>query len=134
MTVQASKYLMLWLLVYVVGLALIKSSVCVTLLRVAAANQTYKIATLSLLSLTLMTFVATFVGVLLLCRPISGNWTGKGQCTGMSTMVALSYFSTASTILTDLSLAILPGVMVWGTPMNVRQKILIVALLSFGSM
>lgn len=134
MTVEASKYLMIWMLIYVIGLALIKSSVCVTLLRVAAANQNYKNATLSLLGLTLSTFVATFVGILLLCRPVSANWTGEGQCSGMSSMVALSYFSTASTILTDLSLVVLPGVMVWGTPMVVRQKILIVVLLSFGSM
>ncbi|ROW07791.1 hypothetical protein VMCG_03345 [Cytospora schulzeri] len=131
--IQGAKYLLLWMLIYVIGLALIKSSVCVTLLRVAAANQTYKIATLALLGLTLTTFVATFVGVLLLCRPVSGNWTGQGQCAGMGAMVGLSYFSTASTILTDLSLAILPGIMVWGTPMNIRQKVLIVVLLSFGS-
>lgn len=133
LTVQGSKYLMLWMLVYVIGLALIKSSVCVTLLRVAAANNTFRIATLSLLGLTLTTFIATFVGILLLCKPVSANWTGKGECSGMSTMVALSYFSTASTILTDLSLAVLPGIMVWNTPMKVRQKILIVVLLSFGS-
>lgn len=133
LAVQGAKYLMLWMLIYVLGLALIKSSVCVTLLRVAAANQAYKIATLSLLALTLTTFVATIVGILLLCKPVSANWTGQGECSGMSTMVALSYFSTASTILTDLSLAVLPGVMVWNTPMKIRQKILIVVLLSFGS-
>ncbi|KUI70897.1 hypothetical protein VM1G_05785 [Cytospora mali] len=131
--IEGAKYLMLWMLIYVTGLALIKSSVCVTLLRVAAANATYKIATLSLLGLILATFVATFIGILLLCKPVSANWTGQGECAGMGTMVGLSYMSTASTILTDLSLAVLPGVMVWGTPMNINQKVLIVVLLSFGS-
>lgn len=134
MSIEGKKYLLIWMMIYVVGLATIKSSVCVTLLRVAAANKAYKVAILLLLGLTLATFIATLVGILLLCRPVSGNWTGEGQCASMAAMVGLSYMSTASTILTDLSLVVLPGVMVWGTPMNIRQKILVVVLLSFGSM
>lgn len=133
MEVEGKKYLMMWMMVYIVGLATIKSSVCVTLLRVAAANTSYKITILVLLSLTLATFFATLIGILLLCRPVSANWTGQGDCAGMGSMVGLSYMSTASTIFTDLALAVLPGIMVWDTPMGMRQKFLVVALLSFGS-
>ncbi|KAI3399779.1 hypothetical protein diail_5575 [Diaporthe ilicicola] len=133
LSVEGKKYLMLWMMIYVVGLATIKSSICVTLFRVAAANKAYKIAIYVLLGLTISTFIVTIVGILLLCKPVSANWTGQGQCAPMSSMVALSYTSTASTIVTDLSLAILPGVMVFGTPMKLIQKLSVVGLLSFGS-
>lgn len=121
------------MMVYVIGLATIKSSICVTLFRVAAANKAFKIAIYVLLALTIATFIVTIVGILLLCKPVSANWDGQGQCAGMSSMVALSYTSTASTIVTDLSLAILPGIMVMGTPMKLLQKLSVVGLLSFGS-
>lgn len=93
-------------------------------------------AVLFLFGLTIATMLVTLIGVLLLCRPVSANWTGEGQCAGMSSMIALSYTSTGSTILTDLSLVVLPGVMVWRTAMNAgpRKKLAIIALLSFGSM
>lgn len=87
----------------------------------------------TLLGLTIATMLVTLIGVLLLCKPVSANWTGQGECASMSSMVALSYTSTASTILTDLSLAVLPGVMIWRTVMKTRQKIGIFVLLSFGS-
>ncbi|POS71963.1 hypothetical protein DHEL01_v209642 [Diaporthe helianthi] len=133
LSVEGKKYLMLWMMVYVIGLAAIKSSICVTLFRVAAANNAFKIAIYVLLGLTITTFVVTIGGILLLCTPVSANWDGQGQCAGMRSMVALSYTSTASTILTDLSLAILPGIMVMGTPMKLLQKLSVVGLLSFGS-
>jgi hypothetical protein len=109
---EGKKYLMLWMVVYVIGLATIKSSICVTLFRVASTKKVFKIAIYVLLALTIATFIVTLVGILLLCRPVSANWTGQGECAGMRSMVALSYTSTASTIVTDLALAILPGIMV----------------------
>lgn len=86
-----------------------------------------------LLGLTITTMFVTLIGVLLLCKPVSANWTGQGVCSSMRTMIALSYTSTASTILTDLSLAVLPGVMICRTAMKTRQKMGIFVLLSFGS-
>lgn len=132
--VQGLKYLMLWMMVYIVSLAVIKGSICVTLYRIGSANPKYKLAIFTLLGLTIATMLVTLLGVLLLCRPVSANWTGNGQCAGTSTLVALSYTSTASTIVTDLSLAVLPGFMVWNASMDARQKVFICILLSFGSM
>lgn len=100
---------------------------------VASLNKAYRIAVYTLLTLTMMTMLVTLIGVLLLCKPVSANWTGQGECASMSSMVALSYTSTASTILTDLALAVLPGIMLRNTVMKTRQKIGIFILLSFGS-
>ncbi|KAB8292962.1 hypothetical protein EYC80_007326 [Monilinia laxa] len=120
--VQGTKYLMLWMMFYVMGLAIIKSSICVTLLRIASAQKS----------------VPT-VCILLLCRPVAANWNtsliteGKGSCSGMGTMIALSYTSTASTILTDLACAVFPGIMLYRTQMPTRRKIQVGLLLSFAS-
>lgn len=134
LAVEGLKYLMLWMMVYIISLAVIKGSICVTLYRIASADTRYKVAVFTLLGLTIATMLVTLLGVLFLCRPVSANWTGEGECAGASTLVALSYTSTASTIVTDLSLAVLPGFMVWGSLMEPRQKIFVCVLLSFGSM
>ncbi|TGO57797.1 hypothetical protein BOTNAR_0194g00190 [Botryotinia narcissicola] len=138
-SVQGTKYLMLWMMLYVVGLAVIKSSICVTLLRIASAHKMYRFFVLSLLGLTIATFLVTLIGILLLCRPVSANWDtslvteGKGTCSGMGTMIALSYTSTACTIVTDLACAVFPGVMLYRTQMPLGRKIQVGLLLSFAS-
>lgn len=137
--VQGTKYLMLWMMLYVVGLAVIKSSICVTLLRIASAHKVYRLFVLSLLGLTIATFLVTLIGILLLCRPVAANWDtslvteGKGTCSGMGTMIALSYTSTACTIVTDLACAVFPGVMLYRTQMPLGRKIQVGLLLSFAS-
>ncbi|TGO14736.1 hypothetical protein BTUL_0049g00450 [Botrytis tulipae] len=138
-SVQGTKYLMLWMMLYVLGLAIIKSSICVTLLRIASAHKMYRFFVLSLLGLTIATFLVTLIGILLLCRPVSANWDtslvaeGKGTCSGMGTMIALSYTSTACTIVTDLACAVFPGVMLYRTQMPLGRKIQVGLLLSFAS-
>ncbi|KAA8566630.1 hypothetical protein EYC84_009172 [Monilinia fructicola] len=138
-SVEGTKYLMLWMMFYVMGLAIIKSSICVTLLRIASAQKVYRLFVWGLLTLTICTFLVTIIGILLLCRPVAANWDtsllaeGKGTCSGMSTMIALSYTSTACTILTDLACAVFPGVMLYRTQMPLRRKIQVGLLLSFAS-
>ncbi|TEY78801.1 hypothetical protein BOTCAL_0045g00170 [Botryotinia calthae] len=137
--VQGTKYLMLWMMLYVVSLAVIKSSICVTLLRIASSHKVYRLFVLSLLGLTIATLLVTLIGILLLCRPVSANWDtsliteGKGTCSGMGTMIALSYTSTACTIVTDLACAVFPGVMLYRTQMPLGRKIQVGLLLSFAS-
>ncbi|RDW85687.1 hypothetical protein BP5796_04012 [Coleophoma crateriformis] len=134
-----TKYLMLWMMLYVLGLAIIKSSVCVTLYRIASTQKVYKIAVLSLLGLTICTFLVTFIGILLLCHPVAANWdtsliaAGKGKCSGMDAMIGLSYTSTGSTILTDMACAVFPGIMLYRTQMPLARKISVGLLLSFAS-
>ncbi|QDS69319.1 hypothetical protein FKW77_003268 [Venturia effusa] len=133
MMVEGMKYLMLWMLIYVVGLAVIKSSICATLLRIAGQKKLFRIAIFVLLGLTIATFFVTFVGILLLCQPVSGNWTGEGRCASMQTMIALSYTSTASTITTDLACVVVPGAMLWNVQMKLAKKFSVFILLSFAS-
>lgn len=140
MTVESTKYLMIWMLMYICSLVLIKSSICVTMLRIAGSSRTFVILIWTLLAVIIATWFTTFVGVLLLCTPVEANWNtalvtaGKAKCAGMSAMIGLSYTSTASSIATDMACAVLPGIILWRTQMPLKTKISVTFLLSFGSL
>ncbi|KAM0809277.1 hypothetical protein AB5N19_09620 [Seiridium cardinale] len=140
MSMEAPKMFMIWILVYVVSLATIKSSICVTLLRIGNAKTSMRIAVWVLLAITWASFIVTFVGVLLFCRPIAANWdtslltSGEGSCAAMEVMIALSHTATASSIITDLGCVVLPGMMLWGIQMKSKAKLGVFALLSFASL
>ncbi|KAK8008177.1 hypothetical protein PG991_010728 [Apiospora marii] len=139
MMIEATKYLMIWMLIYVCGLMLIKASICITLFRIASTNKVYRLCIIVLLVIIAGNFFTTFVGVLLLCSPVEANWNtalvaqGKATCASTDAMIGLSYTSTAVSIATDMACAVLPGVILWRTQMAFRTKISVTVLLSFGS-
>jgi hypothetical protein len=140
MQIESTKYLMIWMLMYICSLVLIKSSICVTMLRIAGTNQIYRVSIWVLLGIIIATYLTTFIGVLLLCSPVEANWNtalvtaGKAKCAGMSAMIGLSYTSTAASIATDMACAVLPGIILWRTQMKLKTKISVTFLLSFGSL
>ncbi|KAH6646008.1 hypothetical protein BKA67DRAFT_541001 [Truncatella angustata] len=140
MQVEATKYLMIWMLVYVNALVLIKCSICVTMYRIAGVTKSYRIAIWTLLAIIIGNYLTTFIGILSLCQPVEANWNtsliaeGRATCAGMSAMIGLSYTSTACSIATDLACAVLPGVILWRTQMKLSTKISVTILLSFGSL
>ncbi|WYZ34043.1 hypothetical protein EsH8_I_000319 [Colletotrichum jinshuiense] len=139
MMVDSLKYLMTWMMLYVGALCLIKASICITTLRIATTMPKLRIAVYVLLGLTIATFFTTFIGILLLCRPVEANWDasiiaeGRGECSSVTAMLGLSYTSTASTIATDLACAVLPAIILWQTQMKLSTKIMVSTILSFGS-
>ncbi|PKS05438.1 hypothetical protein jhhlp_008814 [Lomentospora prolificans] len=139
MMVESIKYLMIWMILYVAALCLVKTSICVTTLRIATTLPKLRIAVYVLLGLTIATFITTFTGILLLCRPVAANWDqsiileGRGECSPITSMLGLSYTSTASTIITDLACAVLPAIILWHTQMKLSTKIMVATVLSFGS-
>ena len=138
--VQSKKYLMIWMMLYVVSLALIKGSICITMLRIGSVIKVLRISVYALLTLVIISFVSTLVGILCLCRPVNANWNtslvleGKATCSSMDVMIGLSYWATSSSIATDLACAILPGIILWNTQMPLKTKLSVSVLLSFGSL
>ncbi|KAJ3939227.1 uncharacterized protein N0V96_010673 [Colletotrichum fioriniae] len=137
MLVESMKYLMIWMMLYVAVLCTIKTSICITTLRIATTMPKLRTAVYILMGLTVATFFTTFVGILLLCRPVEANWDtsivleGRGECSPVSSMLALSYTSTVSTIVTDLACAVLPAIILWQTQMKLSTKIMVSFVLSF---
>jgi hypothetical protein len=136
---EALKYYIIWILMYVIALAIIKSSICLTILRVATTKKSLRIATWGLLVVTWCSFLITFLGTLLFCRPVSAAWlpqlilSGKGTCAPIYRLVVIGHVATVSTIVTDLALVIVPGILLSGTQMQRQVKLQAWGLLSFGS-
>lgn len=137
---QASKYFTIWILVYVVGLALIKSSICTTIWRIASVRRGMAFAVCFLFGLVWTSFIVTFVGMLLYCSPIRANWEpglvleGKASCGSVAALIGISHTATVTTILTDIGCAVLPGILLWKTQMKPQAKFEVFALMSVASM
>jgi hypothetical protein len=136
---EALKYYIIWILMYVIALAIIKSSVCITILRIATTKKSLCIATWGLLVITWCSFLVTFLGTLLYCRPVSAVWlpqlilSGNGTCAPIDSLVIIGHVATVSTIVTDLALVVVPGILLWGTQMKRQAKLQAWGLLSFAS-
>ncbi|KAI0156063.1 hypothetical protein BJ166DRAFT_532073 [Pestalotiopsis sp. NC0098] len=140
MQAEAEKYYIIWITLYVVTVALIKSSVCLTLARVAAkSNNSLRIAVWALLGLTWASFCVTFFGILTFCRPVEANWNtalvaeGKASCADTETLIAISHTNTASSIATDVGCMVLPGLLLWDANMGTRAKLQVFGLMSIAS-
>ncbi|KAF3001295.1 hypothetical protein E8E13_004815 [Curvularia kusanoi] len=136
---EAMKYYIIWILTYVVGLALVKSSVCITIQRIASTQKALVYTVWVLLGITWASFFITFLGTLLYCQPVNTIWTpalalsGEGKCAKVSTFVIIGHVATVSTIVTDLALVVVPAIMLWNTQMKRGSKIQAFCLLSFAS-
>ncbi|KAF1941458.1 cytochrome P450 [Clathrospora elynae] len=136
---EAIKYYVIWILVYVLALATVKSSICITIVRIASTKINLRIAVYVLLAITWASFFITFVGTLLYCRPVETMWTpalaisGKGTCAPVDTFIILGHTATVSTIVTDLALVVLPAIVLWNTQMKKQAKLQAFGLLSFAS-
>jgi hypothetical protein len=136
---EAMKYYIIWILMYVVGLALVKSSVCITIQRIASTKKSLVYTVWALLAVTWASFLITFLGTLLYCRPVRTIWTlalissHEGTCAPVETFVIIGHVATVSTIATDLALVVVPAVMLWNTQMKRQAKIQAFGLLSFAS-
>ncbi|CRK24752.1 hypothetical protein BN1723_013378 [Verticillium longisporum] len=140
MAEEAMKFYIIWILTYVWALAIVKSSICVTIQRIADTQRIMRISVWILLAITWASFLVTFVGVLLYCRPVEAVWqpalilSGEAKCAPVETFIALGHVATSTTIVTDLALAVLPAVMLWKSQMKTQTKLQVFGLLSFASL
>lgn len=133
------KYYIIWILTYVLALATVKSSICITIMRIASTKMNLRITVYVLLAITWASFLITFIGTLTYCRPVNAIWTielllsGEGTCAPVDTFVIIGHVATVSTILTDLALVVVPAVILWNTQMKKQAKLQAFGLLSFAS-
>jgi hypothetical protein len=135
----AMKYYIIWILTYVLALATVKSSICVTIMRIASTKLNLRITVYVLLAITWASFFITFIGTLTYCQPVEAIWTpalvlsGKATCAPVDTFVIIGHVATVSTILTDLALVVVPAIILWNTQMKRQAKLQAFGLLSFAS-
>jgi hypothetical protein len=81
-----------------------------------------------------------FIAVVITCQPMAKNWdpviqadTSIGYCMTGNIVQNLSYYVSASSIVTDWACAIIPCFIVWNLQMKRKLKISVAAILALGA-
>lgn len=111
----------------------IKSSICVTLLRVADSRRRFVWTIWAIIAATFIASVVFILVIANICHPITALW---GETTGVCNPVlnsSVSFFFSAVSIVTDLALAILPAILLIPLQMRWRVKISVVLMLGLAA-
>ncbi|KAH7192768.1 uncharacterized protein B0J16DRAFT_411442 [Fusarium flagelliforme] len=117
------KYVLLWQMFYAVTLAFVKTSICVTVLRIA----TGKLYILTLRFLIAQSVLLSTVGVIVVlvqCRPVEAFWIpSKGTCMDKILPTILTYAASVSNVITDFATALIPMLLVRKLQMRSNLKL-----------
>jgi hypothetical protein len=124
----------IWQLVYIVTLAFIKNSICITLLRIAIEKY-HKWVLYATLTISTLVSVIGFIGVLTVCKPVEAQWEmTAAQCASRSVIISLNYLISAGAIVTDWSCAIVPALILWKSQLKTKVKLSVGIVLGLGSL
>ncbi|KAI9648161.1 hypothetical protein NHQ30_002793 [Ciborinia camelliae] len=135
--VQGMKYWCLLEVVYPPTVAVVKSSIAFYLIRIA--NKPIHIYTIYVSMAIFLAYTAAFFFFLLLqCRPITFFWTRlqgetNGHCAKAEVIAGLAYGHGAVSVMTDLTLGIIPAFIVVDLQINTRTKVAVAMTLALGS-
>ncbi|KAM0258022.1 hypothetical protein ACHAQJ_004065 [Trichoderma viride] len=112
----------------------IKSSIAITLLRIADTRRRYKWSIWSIIIATSVSCIVFITGVANICHPITTLWgeTTTGSC-NLDLNSDVSFFFSAVEIITDWALAILPAALLWNIQMKSRVKFSVAIILGMGA-
>ncbi|KAF3763428.1 hypothetical protein M406DRAFT_293095 [Cryphonectria parasitica EP155] len=112
----------------------IKSSICVCLIRVADGRRRFSWTLWGLVALQFMAAIIFFAGISNICHPITTLWgeTTYGTCDSKLNS-SVSFLFSAVSILTDVTLAILPAILIWPIQMKRRLKVSVAIILGMAA-
>ncbi|QKD62521.2 uncharacterized protein FOBCDRAFT_209205 [Fusarium oxysporum Fo47] len=122
------KFLWCFQVTYCFSLLFLKSSICVTLLRIAVI-ETHRIIIWCNLKFAILSTSVVIIGLFLICRPISIAWGHTGTCASTVVIASLGYLVSAGAVVTDWICAILPLFMLYKFNMKLATKIGVSAVL-----
>lgn len=135
---------------YAVSAAIIKCSISVTLLRIAASQRRYNYSLFAIMGITWVAAIVFVSGIASICKllfmlsrsrlylsptgtPIETLWgEAQGTC-NLQLNSNVSFFFSAVEILTDWSLAILPAILLWNVQMKGSVKTSVAVILALAS-
>ncbi|PYH94504.1 hypothetical protein BO71DRAFT_353291 [Aspergillus ellipticus CBS 707.79] len=131
--------LLWWLcqLLYLWSSALAKLSIALALLRVAV-NKMHRLILWAIIGLVISIGLMIWLTFLLDCQPISHFWmrvdpTNPGKCGSPDVLLAIAYVYSSLTVVCDVTLGVMPAVVLWGLQMSHRTKIALAIVLSLGA-
>ena len=118
-----SQYVLLWQMFYAATLAFVKTSICVTVLRIAT-GRLYILVLRFLIAQSVLLSTVGFIVVLVQCRPVEAFWIpSKGTCMDKILPTILTYAASVSNVLTDFATALIPMLLVRKLQMRSRLKL-----------
>ncbi|KAJ5474988.1 hypothetical protein N7539_008054 [Penicillium diatomitis] len=113
--------------------ALAKLSIAVALLRLTI-NRVHRIIIFLVMGFTVAVSLMFWITLLLNCQPVSFFWNfadpnSSGECMSLHELAKVVYVYSSFTIVSDLTLAILPIFLVWKLQMSPRTKVAVVVIL-----
>ncbi|KAH7150538.1 hypothetical protein B0J13DRAFT_290189 [Dactylonectria estremocensis] len=129
---EGIKSIFLWQIFFLSGFVFIKCSICLTLLRIAFINW-HKITLWILIAITIISTIVVDIYILIQCRPISRTWgESEGTCLPSTITVVITFVISGFNLVTDMTTAVLPFLMLKGLQMSQKRKTAITVVLSLG--
>lgn len=119
----------------VLGIGIVKISVCLTLLRVVErARRGITLFLRFLLVFVAVTHLALAMLFFLHCRPLAALWNKeiRGSCLSTHTTVLAGYIGFAIDVVTDLVCAAIPVLVIHRLQMGIRSKVALCVLMGLG--
>ncbi|RGP74454.1 integral membrane [Fusarium longipes] len=111
----------------------IKSSICVTMLRICDSRRRFVWTLWGVIALTVVTAIIFILATANICHPIETLWgDANGKC-NIKVNSSIGYYFSAVSIVTDWTLAILPAILLWNIQMKQRVKLPVIFMLSLGA-
>ncbi|KAK3990576.1 hypothetical protein QBC44DRAFT_62195 [Cladorrhinum sp. PSN332] len=130
---QGTKSLLIWQALYAGSLAFIKSSICITLMRITQ-RRGYLILLRSLVFLAAGLSTVGLVVILNQCHPLARYWDKSvpGTCWPPILATALSYAASVSNVITDFTVAVTPFFLLRHVQLRSRLKLYVKLILGLG--
>ncbi|KAF1937748.1 hypothetical protein EJ02DRAFT_475982 [Clathrospora elynae] len=130
---QGRKCLMFAQLFYVMSVVPVKCSISVAMIRITTVRL-YKIILYNVMVLSIITCIITDITILAWCRPVAATWNpALGTCVNPIILINITYFQSASSVITDWTCAILPVFILWNVKLRYRIKLPVAIVLALGA-
>ncbi|UZP43458.1 hypothetical protein NXS19_011274 [Fusarium pseudograminearum] len=127
------KFLWCFQVTYCISLLFLKSSICVTLLRIAVIRL-HRIIIWCTLAFVLLSTTTVIIGLFVICSPISTAWGHEGICAPTIVIASLGYLVSTGAVVTDWICAVLPVFMLYQVNMKRASKFSVAIILGVAAL
>ncbi|KAF4627704.1 hypothetical protein G7Y89_g10453 [Cudoniella acicularis] len=136
----ALKFLFVMEVLWIIGIALIRISVAISLLRLSVASSAagferlWRGALWTIICVQVLAYIGWMVLLLFNCRPLRSTWEPVANVVCWAPKYTINYGSVANSlvIIMDFMLATMPIKLIWTLNRSVREKVLIACLMAMG--
>lgn len=105
-----------------------------TLLRIADSRRRFVWTIWSVLVMTCMASVIFIIATANVCHPVTALWGETAGTCNLKLNSSIGFFFSAVSIVTDWTLALLPGVLLWNIQMKPRVKMSVALMLGLAAL